>query len=101
MNVNLTPKLEKFIQEKVSSGRYNSASEVVRESLRLLEEYDRIKTSRYEKLRREVEVGLLQAEAGRVRPFDPRRVMKRVRKQAAKARKKKQRDAGRHHRSGH
>ena len=34
MNVNLTPDLEKYVQEKVKSGRYNSASEVVRESLR-------------------------------------------------------------------
>lgn len=36
MNVSLTPSLEKFIQEKVSSGMYNSASEVIREALRLL-----------------------------------------------------------------
>lgn len=40
MNVSLTPKLEKFVQAKVEDGRYNSASEVVREALRLLEEYD-------------------------------------------------------------
>lgn len=37
MNVSLTPELEKFVQEKVASGRYTSASEVVREALRLLE----------------------------------------------------------------
>lgn len=36
MNVSLTPSLEKFIQEKVDSGMYNSASEVIREALRLL-----------------------------------------------------------------
>lgn len=36
MNVSLTPKLEEFIREKVSSGLYNNASEVVREALRLL-----------------------------------------------------------------
>ena len=40
MNVSLTPKLEKFVSAKVQSGRYNSASEVVREALRLLEEHD-------------------------------------------------------------
>ena len=41
MNVSLTPELEKFVSAKVGSGRYNSASEVVREALRLLEyEYD-------------------------------------------------------------
>jgi antitoxin ParD1/3/4 len=35
MNVSLTPELEQFVQTKVQSGRYNSASEVVREALRL------------------------------------------------------------------
>ncbi len=41
MNVSLTPELEKFVNAKVQTGRYNSASEVVREALRLLEERDR------------------------------------------------------------
>jgi antitoxin ParD1/3/4 len=40
VNVSLTPELEKFVSAKVGSGRYNSASEVVREALRLLEEHD-------------------------------------------------------------
>jgi antitoxin ParD1/3/4 len=40
VNVSLTPELEKFVSAKVQSGRYNSASEVVREALRLLEEHD-------------------------------------------------------------
>jgi len=43
MNVSLTPELEEFIAVKVESGRYTSASEVVREALRLLEEHDRAK----------------------------------------------------------
>jgi antitoxin ParD1/3/4 len=41
MNVSLTPELDKFVAGKVESGRYNSASEVVREALRLLDEHDR------------------------------------------------------------
>jgi antitoxin ParD1/3/4 len=45
MNVSLTPKLEKFVQAKVEDGRYNSASEVVREALRLLEQYDETRAS--------------------------------------------------------
>ncbi|TDI42129.1 MAG: type II toxin-antitoxin system ParD family antitoxin [Acidobacteria bacterium] len=37
MNVSLTPELETMIHERVATGRYHSASEVVREALRLLE----------------------------------------------------------------
>lgn len=37
MNVSLTDKLEEFVSELVENGRYRSASEVVREGLRLLE----------------------------------------------------------------
>jgi len=37
MNVSLTDRLDGFVENQVSSGRYRSASEVVREALRLLE----------------------------------------------------------------
>ena len=40
MNVSLTPELEDLVNQKVRSGRYRSASEVVREALRLFEERD-------------------------------------------------------------
>jgi putative addiction module CopG family antidote len=36
MNVSLTPELEELVNEKVRSGLYQTASEVVREALRLL-----------------------------------------------------------------
>jgi antitoxin ParD1/3/4 len=45
MNVSLTPELDQFVAGKVESGRYTSASEVVREALRLLEEHDRARTA--------------------------------------------------------
>jgi antitoxin ParD1/3/4 len=40
-NVSLTPELESLIDSKVASGRYRSASEVVRAALRLLDERER------------------------------------------------------------
>ena len=40
MNVSLTPELERFVEKKVQTGRYQSASEVIRAGLRLLEERD-------------------------------------------------------------
>ena len=62
MNVNLTPQLESLIKQKVASGLYNSASEVVREALRLLEEQDRVRTLRLEALRRDICEGLASGE---------------------------------------
>lgn len=46
MSVNLTPELERLVQEKVASGLYNNHSEVVREALRLLAERDRLREAR-------------------------------------------------------
>jgi antitoxin ParD1/3/4 len=42
MNVHLTPQLESLVHAKVRGGRYNSASEVVREALRLMQERDEL-----------------------------------------------------------
>ncbi len=42
MNVSLTPKLEDFIRDKVASGLYNNASEVVRNALRLMVEREAV-----------------------------------------------------------
>jgi len=57
MNVHLTPELEQLVQSKVKTGRYNSASEVVREALRLLEEHDQIRQMRLQEIRRKIQEG--------------------------------------------
>ncbi len=62
MNVSLTPELERLVQSKVDSGLYNSASEVIRESLRLLHERDRVREIRLEELRKEIQKGVDQLE---------------------------------------
>jgi antitoxin ParD1/3/4 len=64
MNVSLTPELERLVQEKVKSGRYLSASEVVREGLRLLEERDRLYQARLAELQKEITLGVEEAERG-------------------------------------
>lgn len=84
MNVSLTPQLEKLVQKKVASGRYNSASEVVREALRLLEEQDRLREMRLAELRKEIGVGLEQLERGEVR--DGEEVFKELREKSRKRR---------------
>jgi antitoxin ParD1/3/4 len=64
MNVSLTPELENFVNEKVKSGLYNSASEVLRESLRLLKERDMLQEIQREELRREIMLGVEQIRNG-------------------------------------
>ncbi len=54
MNVSLTPELEKFVGAKVTSGRYTSASEVVREALRLLEEHDSARAAQLAEFNKEL-----------------------------------------------
>ena len=58
MNVNLTPQLEDLVRSKVASGLYTSASEVVREALRLMDEQDRLRGAKLEQLRSDVRQGL-------------------------------------------
>lgn len=66
MNVNLTPELETIIRQKVASGLYNNASEVVREALRLMTERDRL-----QRLRSALTVGQEQLERGEGRLYTP------------------------------
>ena len=70
MNVSLTPELEKMVQKKVASGLYNSASEVIREALRLLAENDKIKRAKLKALREDVDVGLRQLDNGQYTEYD-------------------------------
>ena len=58
MNISITPELEKFIHAKVKSGRYSSASEVVREALRLLEEREAFNRRKREWYESEIQKGL-------------------------------------------
>jgi len=64
MNVSLTAELERLVQEKVQSGRYNSASEVVREALRLLADRDQIREIRVEEMRKKIAEGLQSLDRG-------------------------------------
>lgn len=64
MNVSLTPELERRISEKVESGLYTTASEVVREGLRLLFEADEAREQRLARLRADIQVGIDQLDRG-------------------------------------
>jgi antitoxin ParD1/3/4 len=64
VTVALPPELEAFVQQKVESGRYFSAGEVVLEALRLLEVQDRMQSTQRELLRKEIAIGIEQADRG-------------------------------------
>ncbi len=58
MNISLTPALEKFVQDKVATGLYNSVSEVIREALRLFIAQENISQERLMQLTKDIEIGL-------------------------------------------
>lgn len=64
MNVSLTDELGEFVNAKVSSGRYTSASEVVREALRLMERHEQIEATKLLWLREAYQQGLASGDAG-------------------------------------
>jgi antitoxin ParD1/3/4 len=70
MNVSLTPELEQLVAEKVESGRYTSASEVIREALRLLEEQDQLRQNRLAAVRQKIDRGLAQLDRSEGIPAD-------------------------------
>jgi antitoxin ParD1/3/4 len=77
MHVNLTPILDEYVLAKVKSGRYNNASEVIREAVRRMqdEEAERATASEYsrseiEQIRRDVQLAVEQIERGESKDYD-------------------------------
>ncbi len=64
MNVHLTQELEQMVQSRVKNGRYGSASEVVREALRLLADRDELLELRKQELRKKIALGLDSLQRG-------------------------------------
>jgi antitoxin ParD1/3/4 len=85
MNVSLTPELEKFVSAKVESGRYNSASEVVREALRLLEEHDSVRAAQLVNFNKELGRRLAALDHGEV--VDPAEARARLQRKSEQRRK--------------
>ena len=68
MNVSLTKELEAFVAKKLRSGRYGSASEVIREGLRLLDREDELRELQKEELRAAIAKGAQQLDRGEKLP---------------------------------
>ena len=88
MNVSLGRQLQGFIEKKVRTGRYQTASEVVREGLRLIEDRDTQRALQLRRLREEIQVGLDQIEKGQVAPLDVKKIKAEGRKRLAARRLK-------------
>ena len=87
MNVSLTPELEKFVNTKVQAGRYNSASEVVREALRLLEEHEQARAAQLREFNKELRRRLAALDRGE--HVDPTEVRARIQRKSEERRKKR------------
>lgn len=75
MNIDLTPRLEEIVRQKVASGLYASPGEVIREALCLMEEHDEARAVKLEQLRQEIMAGL---DSGEPAPWNPRGARRRV-----------------------
>ena len=70
MNIFLTPELEELVKQKVESGLYNSATEVIHEALWLLDERDRLGEMKLEALRKDIQKGIDSIERGEYTVYD-------------------------------
>jgi antitoxin ParD1/3/4 len=70
LNVSLPKELEARVREHVASGLYGSASEVIREALRLFEAYHLAQQVHLNALKADIDRGVADMNAGRVAPVD-------------------------------
>jgi antitoxin ParD1/3/4 len=83
LNVSLPPELENRVRQHVESGRYSSASEVIREALRLFETYQGVQAATLVSLKADIEQGVANIAAGRVRELDMHEIKQRGRAKLA------------------
>jgi antitoxin ParD1/3/4 len=60
--VNITPQLKGLVRAKAATGMYNSASEVVRDALRLMAQHDQVQSIKLEQLRQDIQLQLNSGE---------------------------------------
>jgi len=84
MNVSLTRELEVMVKDKVRSGMYHSASEVIRAGLRLLKDQDQLQEIRLAELRKDIAVGVEQADSGQAAPMDIKKIKTKARSRKAR-----------------
>lgn len=81
MNHVLSPELEASIAAQIATGRYRSGNEVLVDAMLALEE----RNGKYEELKREIQLGIDDLDAGRVSTKTPREILDEVRKEKSLA----------------
>ncbi len=84
LNVSLPPELENRVRHHVESGLYGSASEVIREALRLFEAYQEMRAASLVALKADIDQGIADIKAGKTREIDIEAIKQRGRAALAK-----------------
>jgi antitoxin ParD1/3/4 len=88
MNVSLPAALAEFVEDEVASGAYASASEVVRDGLRILQRDRALYEERMAMLRHEIQLGLDDIAAGRISDRSVMDILEEVRREEEAERRK-------------
>ena len=78
MNVSLEPKLQGYVDEKVRSGQYESANEVLNAALSLMRDQEEWTPEDVEALRRDVAHAAAQLDRGEGAPWDAEEIKERI-----------------------
>ena len=84
MNITLKPQQEKFLREKLDSGKYGTIDEVIAEAFKLLEERDEHYQQWLDETRKKVAIGIEQANRGQL--TDGKIAIARLREKLSQAR---------------
>lgn len=83
MTVSLPPEYQRFVEQLVGRGEYQTADDVVCDSLDLLRAQTEYRRHRLERARKDVDAGVEQMRQGRVSPADPVALLDEVEKEFA------------------
>ena len=84
MTIALSPEMERFVEEKIRSGQYPSADQVIDGALAALRDAESLTPRAVEELRRDIRVGIDQLDRGLGKPWDAEEMKSRVRAYVAR-----------------
>jgi antitoxin ParD1/3/4 len=87
MDISLTPESRRFVEEKVRSGQFASADDVVNSALATVRAQEELTADDVQALRREIEMGLEQSKRGESTPLDMAAIKAEVRRRRQAERK--------------